>query len=169
MWRPLGPYTQSTLQAESDYKSNLEINLLLISEDGRWHYTAIKSLSRLLASKNSEHHCKQHFCMNCLQGFTFESSRDKHYEYCKDNEAVQVEMPKLSSVIEFYDGQNQFKVPFMMYVDFKVILKPMQGSRSGPHERSPDPSEPYTKILVNIFLLDFAFTASLLMGKLRIH
>ena len=75
-------------QVESNHKSEKEINLLLISEDGRWHYTVIKHLSRLLASKNSKHHGKQHFCMNCFQGFTFESSRDKHYEYCKTNEAV---------------------------------------------------------------------------------
>ena len=43
-----------------------EINLLMASEDGIWHYTAIKSLSRLLSSKNSNTKCKQHFCMNCL-------------------------------------------------------------------------------------------------------
>ena len=42
-------------------ESNHEINLLLISENDRWYYTAIKSLSRLLASKNSKHHGKQHF------------------------------------------------------------------------------------------------------------
>ena len=53
-----------------------EINLLMISEDGIRHYTAIKSLSRLLSSKNSNTKRKQHFCMNCLQGFTQESSRD---------------------------------------------------------------------------------------------
>ena len=65
-----------------------KLNLLLISGDDRWHYTSIKSLSRLLAGKNSKHHGKQHFCMNCLQGFTFELSRDKHYAYCIDNETV---------------------------------------------------------------------------------
>ena len=47
-----------------------EINLLMVSEDGINHYTAIKSLSRLLKSSNTKHKCKQHFCMNCLQGFT---------------------------------------------------------------------------------------------------
>ena len=46
-----------------------EINLLMVSEDGIWHYTAIKSLSRLLSGKNSNTKHKQHFCMNCLQGF----------------------------------------------------------------------------------------------------
>ena len=26
--------------------------------------------------------------------------------------------------LEFYDGQYQFKVPFMLYVDFESMLKP---------------------------------------------
>ena len=50
-----------------------EIYLLMVSEDGINHYTAIKSLSRLLKSSNTKHKCKQHFCMNCLQGFMQES------------------------------------------------------------------------------------------------
>ena len=58
-------------------------------------------------------------CTNCLQGFTLELSRDEHYAYCIDNETVRVEMPSKGSTIEFYDGQNQFKVPFMMYADFE--------------------------------------------------
>ena len=58
-----------------------EINLLLISEDDKLHYTAVQSLSRLLTSRNTKHKCKQHFCNNCLQGFTLESSRDEHQVY----------------------------------------------------------------------------------------
>ena len=104
-----------------------KINLLVISEGGIWHYTTIKSLSRLLNSRNSKHHGKQHFCMNCLQGFTLEWSRDEHYAYCNDKEMVRVEMPKLGSVVEFCDGQNQFKVPFIMYADFESVLEPIQG------------------------------------------
>ena len=123
---------------KSNYRRKKEINLMLISEDDRWHYTAIKSLSRLLASKNSKHHGEQYFCTNCLQGFILESSRDRHYGYCNDNETVRVEMPKKGSTIEFYDGQNQFKVPSMMCVGFEAILNPIQGP-------SPDCSEPYSK------------------------
>ena len=73
--------------------------------------------------------------MNCLQGFTQESSRDQHEVYCEDNKSVRVEMPKQDSTIEFKAGQNQFKVPFIMYADFESILKPM-----GPVEPgSPNP------------------------------
>ena len=84
--------------------------------------------------------------MNCLQGFTLESSRDQHYSYCISDKTVRVEMPKPGSVIEFYDGQNQFKDPFIMYVDFEVILELIQGSRlEEPRKWSPNPSESYTK------------------------
>ena len=47
-------------------------------------------------------------------------------------------MPRKGSTVEFYDGQNQFKVPFIMYADFEALLEPIQ-------ERVPgDPNEPYT-------------------------
>ena len=123
-----------------DRRMGREINLLMVSEDGIWHYTAIKSLSRLLSSKNSNTKCKQHFCMNCVQGFTQESSRDQHQVYCKDNESVRVEMPKQGSTVGFKDGQNQFRVPFIMYADFESILEPMDPVELG----SPNPSQPYT-------------------------
>ena len=116
-----------------------EINLLMVSEDGINHYTALKSLSRLLKSSNTKHKCKQHFCMNCLQGFMQESSRDQHQVYCQDNESVRVEMPKQGSTVEFKDGQNQFKVPFIMYADFESILEPMDHGSS-------DPTKPYASV-----------------------
>ena len=118
-------------------RRNHEINLLLISEGGIQHYTTMKSLSRLLTSRNTKHKCKQHFCNNCLQGFTLESSRDEHQVYCENNEVVRVEMPRKGSTVEFCDGQNQFKIPFMMYADFESILEPIQGP-------NPDPTGSYT-------------------------
>ena len=46
-------------------------------------------------------------------------------------------MPRKGSKIEFCDGQNQFKVPFIMYADFELILEPIQGP-------NPVPMGPYT-------------------------
>ena len=109
----------------------------MVSKDGVRHYTAIKSLSRLLSSKNSNTKREQHFCMNCLQGFTQESSRDQHQVYCENNESVRVEMPKQGSIGEFKDGQNQFRVPYIMYTDFESILELMDHGSS-------DPNQPYT-------------------------
>ena len=86
---------------------------MLIDDGERRHYTAINSLSRLLGNSNSKHGHKKLFCPNCLQGFYSEESRDNHSEYGKENEAVRIEMPEEGSLVEFHDGQNQFKVPFV--------------------------------------------------------
>ena len=133
MMGPVGPGSRSNPMGR-------EISLLMVSKDGIRHYTAIKSLSRLLSSKNSDTKRKQHFCMNCLQGFMQELSRDQHQVYCEDSESVRVEMPKQGSTIEFKDGQNQLRVPFIMYTDFESILEPMDPVEPG----SPNPSQPYT-------------------------
>ena len=107
------------------------------------HYVAIKSLSRLLSSKNSKHKGKEYFCMNCLQGFQQEISRDKHRNYCLDNESVKVEIPHKKQIVEFCDGQYQYKVPFAMYADFESLLEPIHGSAS------KDPSGPWTTVKNN--------------------
>ena len=74
-----------------------------------------------------------------MQGFYSEEGRGKHYDCCKDNELIEmIEMPEKGLFIEFHDGQNQFKVPFIMYADFEAIFKPTKGSNF-------DPNEPYTK------------------------
>ena len=70
--------------------------------------------------------------MNCLQGFTLESSRVEHYAYFIDNKTVRVEMPRKGLMIEFCNGQNQFKVPFIIYVDFESILELIQGPNPEP-------------------------------------
>ena len=79
--------------------------------------------------------------MNFLQGVPTEIKRDKHFKYCKDNEIVRIEMPRKNSVVKFHDGhgQNQFKVPFVMYADFESILEPIESPK-------PNPEESYTKI-----------------------
>ena len=90
------------------------------------HYTAVKSLSRLLKSMNARHKGAYHFCMNCLNGFRTESARDKHYNYCLSHGEVNVKMPtEKDKWLKFHDGQCQFKVPFMLYADFESILKPL--------------------------------------------
>ena len=105
---------------------------MLITETNRKHYVAIKSLSRLLRSQNTKHKGKEYFCVNCLQGFWEERSRNEHVGYCKDNESVRIEMPHKKPIAEYSDGQFQFKVPFIMYTDFESILEPILGPGNNP-------------------------------------
>ena len=49
-------------------------NLLLIVQERKRHYAALKSLSGLLTSSNSENGHQQRSCKNCLQDSTVKSS-----------------------------------------------------------------------------------------------
>ena len=41
-------------------------------------------------------------------------------------------MPHKAPIVEYLDGQFQFKVPFIMYADFESILEPIQGPGNDP-------------------------------------
>ena len=127
-----------TLEGEKIYicrkgrEYNRVANLMLITDGEKKHYVAIKSLGRLLSMQNSKHKESQHFCTNCLQGFADQHSRDEHYVYCRSNESVRIDMPVKIPIVEYSDGQHQFKVPLIMYADFESILEPIQGARNNP-------------------------------------
>ena len=57
-------------------------NLMLITDNNKKHYAAIKSLRRLLSMQNNKCKESQHFCINCLQGVREKHSRDEHFIYC---------------------------------------------------------------------------------------
>ena len=101
-------------------------NRMIIDDKEKKHYVAIKSLERLLSNMNSKHGKAQHFCNNCLQEFFDIASRDNHYEYCRSNESVRIEMPTRNPIVRYSNGQHQFKVPFVIYADFESILEPIQ-------------------------------------------
>ena len=54
------------------------VNLMIIEADDKKHYVAIKSLERLLSKMNNKQKTTQHFCINCLQGFSDKKSRSLH-------------------------------------------------------------------------------------------
>ena len=115
---------------------NRIVNLMIIEDGDKRHYIAIKSLGRLLSKLNSKHNPPQHFCTNCLQGFSELRSRDEHYAYCRSNQALRIEMPTKHPIVEYSNGQHQFKVPFVMYADFESILEPIQGASNNPNHSS---------------------------------
>ena len=41
-------------------------------------------------------------------------------------------MPHKNPIVEYSDGQVQFKVPFIIYADFESILETIQGPGNNP-------------------------------------
>ena len=71
-----------------------QMNLLLITKDKKRHYVLIKSFNAFMYNQ-SKHKEKKHFCMFCLQCFSFERVLAKHKNNCLTINGKQaIHMPK---------------------------------------------------------------------------
>ena len=122
------------------YTREVNILLMLIEKDGVKHYTWVKNISRLLSSQVSNHKEKHHFCLRCLDPFWSHKSLEKHLEYCRNHEAVKIEMPEKgkNDILKFKNYCNSEKVPFIIYADTESLIKSIQTCEA-------DPEKSYTK------------------------
>ena len=114
------------------------IDLFLYEEDGKYHYSLIKSFSRLFRSQiTSRTNGKIYICKRCFTHFSKEELFQKHVEYCSSNETVAVKMPPRNSKLSFNNYHKQLPIPFVVYADFECFTKPINNC-------SPNPEDSYT-------------------------
>ena len=111
------------------------INLLLIEKAGKFHYTWIKDLNRLLYNQ-SKHRERKHFCERCLHSYTREDLLETHKSDCRGigQTAVRVEMPEAgkNDKITFQNYHRQFPAPFIIYADFEALPTKIEGPELDP-------------------------------------
>ena len=115
-----------------------DIVLLLIKDGKKSHYCLVKNLSALLASQINKHKGTSHICLNCINGFKYKDTLDKHKEYCYNNECVNIMMPPPNTFLKFEKFRFSERAPFVIYADFESFIKPMDSC-------DPDPNKSYTK------------------------
>ena len=109
-------------------------NLLLIEKAGKFHYTWIKNLNRLLYDQ-SEHRERKHFCERCLHGYTREDLLEAHKPECRGigQTAVRVEMPEEGkNKLAFQNYHKQLPVPFIIYADCEALTTKIAGPELDP-------------------------------------
>ena len=116
------------------YNREVDIILLLIEK----HYCLVKNLSRLTSKQVSAHKEGTHTCLRCFNPFWTHKSLEKHLEYCRNYEAVKINMPEKGTILRFKHHERSEKVPFIIYADTEALLKEM-------HNCDPNPQNSYTK------------------------
>ena len=108
------------------------INLLLIEKAGKFHYTWIKNLNRLLYDQ-SKHREQKHFCERCLHGYIREDLLEAHRPECKGigQTAVRVEMPQ-EGKLTFQNHHKQLPAPYVIYADFEALTTKVEGPELDP-------------------------------------
>ena len=114
------------------------IDLFLYEEDGKCHYSLIKSFSRLFRSQiTSRTNGKIFICKRCFTHFSKEELFQKHIQYCSSNEIAAIKMPIRNSKLGFSNYHKQLPIPFVVYADFECFTKSINTC-------NPNPSGSYT-------------------------
>ena len=115
--------------------SKKTIDLFYYEEDGKSHYSLIKNFSRLVRSQITTRTNEPiHICKRCFCHFTSQELLDKHIEYCYNNKATFVKMPKPGSNLHFKNYYKQLPIPFCVYADFECITSTMSSCCPNPKE-----------------------------------
>ena len=89
-------------------------------------------MSKLLSAQTTKDGHVRHVCLRCLNTFKSKDSLALHHEYCKSNEAVQIELPKKGSTISFVNSNISMRVPFIVYADFESFAPQLPTCQPNP-------------------------------------
>ena len=89
------------------------MELLLITENENKHYVLMKDFNRFMFKQTKNQH-RKHFCMFCLQCFSFERVLNIHKDNCIEINGTQaVKMPdKNNNILSFYNFHKRTTCSF---------------------------------------------------------
>jgi len=105
------------------------INLMLIEDGEKSHYTYVRRLSALLHGQ-SKHGGVKHFCERCLHGYKTAELLERHKPECMGQlkRPTRTELPKEDeNKVRFKNHHKQMKAPFVVYADFESLIRKIRG------------------------------------------
>ena len=108
----------------SDQEFENSMDLLLVIDENKSHYTYIKYFNRFMFHKTKNKN-KKYFCISCLQYFSSKSVLTEHKNVCLSIIGAQFVRLEIGTT-EFKNYFKQIAVPFKVYADFECNLKSVE-------------------------------------------
>ena len=77
----------------------------MITDDGKWHYLAVRKFSALLRGITSKHQA-DFYCLNCFHSYSAKEKLEKNKGVCQNHGYCYVEMPKEYNKILKYNHRE---------------------------------------------------------------
>jgi hypothetical protein len=117
------------------------VNLLLLEDGEKSHYTLIKNYSRLFSSQLRNHHGAIFPCYYCNKPCSSAEVLQRHMTTCQHlttHEEPKPKMPEVGDILKFKNWNNKFKAPFALVADFESILpKAEENNKNLKQEHKP--------------------------------
>ncbi|GFW80298.1 c2H2-type domain-containing protein [Trichonephila clavipes] len=123
-----------------------EVNLLLYDN----HYFAIKNFNRLLRHKSNANY----FCVNCLTGFTRQSTLESHQRLCLHNKPQRLSMPSDLS-LKFNHLNKCVEHRYAIYADFECLLSKFPTTLPNPTKSFTTPIEKHIPVSYAFVVVDY--------------
>ena len=132
-------YGEKTIKHAYKSKYNLkrenQVILLMITDNEKWRYLTVRSLSALLKGVTSKHN-GDHYCLNCFHSYRTSEALKKHMKVCEDKDYCYVEMPEKDTFIKYHPDVKSTRAPFVIYADLESLLKKMDTCTDDPDKSS---------------------------------
>ena len=136
------------------YKSKYNLNrenqviLLMITDDEKWHYLAVKSLSVLFRGVTGNNNGDFYY-LNCFCSYRTEK---KHKKVCENHDYCYVEMPeKNKKILKYNHGEKSMKAPFIIYADLEPLLEKVNTCHNNPEKSSTTKINKYSPSGYSLF------------------
>ena len=118
------PYNTENVRPAYISKYNNErdkqVILLMITDNKRWHYLAVKSISELLRRITSNHD-GYFFCLNCFHSYATKDKLKKHEKVFKEHDFCNIKMPDDDNkILKYNPGKKIIKTSFYYLYRFRM-------------------------------------------------
>ena len=128
-----------------------QVILLMITDRGKCHYLALKSLSALFREITGNNH-GDFYCLKCFQPYTMENKLKKHLKMCQNHDYSYVEMPEEDNkILKYNQVEKLMKVPFIIYADLECLLEKMNTCHNNPEKSSTTKKNKHTPSGYSLF------------------
>ena len=120
--------------SEHNGKRENEIFLLMIGDGEKWHYLAVKNLSRLLKRISSNHHGDYYF-LGCFHSYSTADKLKKHKRLCDNHKFCGTDMSSEKyKILKFSQREKSLRVPITYYCDTESLIKNTDTCDNNPEQ-----------------------------------
>ena len=121
-------------KSEYNGKREQKVILLMIGDSEKWHYLAVKKLSRLLRGISSNH-VGDNYCLECFHSYSTANKLKKHERLCNNHKFCEIEMPtEKDKMLKHSHGQKSLRVPVAYYCDIESLIKKVDACHNNPEQ-----------------------------------
>ena len=112
----------------------------MITDDKKWLYLIVKSLSASLKGKSSNH-VGNFYCLNYFHSYRTKNRLKKLERVCNDHDYCYVEMSdEDNKILKYNHGKKSIRVPLIIYADLECLLQKMHSCQNNPEKTKYTPS-----------------------------